>query len=56
MKNNPKLFNKIKKYIKEHKEMQQDLIYATDLQKCACECGCYVWQVMGVIRHNKLLY
>ena len=48
------LTKKIKDYIKNHKEMQQDIISVSDLDKCAKECGCARYYVMLVCTYGRI--
>ena len=48
------LTQKIKNYIKNHKEMQQDIINVCDLDKCAKECNCHRIYVMQVVSYGRI--
>lgn len=48
--------SKISNYIKEHKELQVDLVTVKDMQDCAKECNCNMEHVMQVLRFGKVLW
>lgn len=48
--------NEIKKFIENHKELQQEKVTMKDLNRCAKECGCHYYYVMQVMRFGKIVH
>ena len=49
-----KMTNKIKEYIANHKELQQEKVSIQDLNNCAEECGCHHYYVLQVLTFGKI--
>lgn len=47
------MLEKIKKYVREHKEMQKNIVSVKDMEQCAKSCNCSLYQVMYFLRYCK---